>query len=707
MKLRWFAVLLTAMLWAGDSFAQNTTMFGPNVYVFDPSMSNATIQTTLQSLSGTSQFGTQRFAVFFMPGTYNVQAKIGFYEAIGGLGQSPNAVTIDGFLTPNFSGSNSSGLTTVFWRSMENMYFNPATNTAQKAPPNTLQWGISQGGSLRRIYVNGDLELDDTGCGFASGGYISDTVVTGSINPCVQQQWYTRNSTIGSWLDGMWADGEIDNMVFSGVIGAPAQSFRNGSAVTVPSYTTVATTPVVREKPFLYVDSSSNYNVFVPTLRTESSGPSWVGGGLGTGYSLPISTFFIATPSSTLDQINAALTSGENLILTPGLYKYAGSINITNPNTIVLGLGYADVIPQAGTAAFTVADVDGVQIAGLLITAGPTNSPSLLQVGNVNGPRVSHQANPTSINDVHIRVGGPSAGQATTSIEIDSDNVILDNNWIWRADHGTDASWTGNVAAHGLVVNGDNVTALGLGVEHYQQNQVLWNGNGGETIFYQSEMPYDPPSQSAWMNGSSNGYSSYAVSSGVTTHKAYGLGVYSNFNKGVAIVADSAITVPASSGVTVTDAMTYFLGSQGGGSQITHIVNNAGLTSSVTSSSSYLPFYRGAPCSSDCPIEDGPSQLQTTTSLTKQSDGSYIATVTIANSGNGTAQKAVLNSLTLGSATGTPAGLSLGNIAPGGSVTASLSVPASAGASGSHVVEKVNGAYTGGTFGGSYRATLP
>ena len=177
-----------------------------------------------------------------------------------------------------------------------------------------------------------------------------------------------------------------------------------------------------------------------------------------------------------------------------------------------------------------------MQIAGLLIDAGPVNSPVLFQVGVAGASRVSHASNPTSINDVFFRIGGATAGTATESMEVDSDNVILDNIWAWRADHGTGAGWTVNVANHGLVVNGDYVTALGLAVEHYEQNQVVWNGERGETIFYQSEMPYDVPSQSAWMDGSLDGYASYWVSPAVTTHTAYGLGVYSYFDQGVAII---------------------------------------------------------------------------------------------------------------------------------------------------------------------------
>ena len=328
--------------------------------------------------------------------------------------------------------------------------------------------------------------------------------------------------------------------------------------------------------------------MFVPASRTNSLGISWAGSGFGPGYSLPISAFFIATPSSTLAQINQALASGQNLILTPGIYTYSGSINVTNPNTIVLGIGYADLVPQTGTPAITVADVDGVSIGGLLIDATTVNAPVLLQVGTHSG--ISHSANPILLSDIFMRVGGYVRGTATTSLQVDSNDVILDNMWLWRADHGTGAGWTSNVAAHGLVVNGDNVLATGLAVEHYQQNQVVWNGNGGETIFFQDEPPYDVPNQAAWMNGTSNGFAPYSVSAGVTTHKAYGLGVYANFTSS-AVTLDSAITVPIAPGVTVTNALTYMLASLAG-EKITHVVNDQGAT--VTpggNATAYLQFY--------------------------------------------------------------------------------------------------------------------
>jgi hypothetical protein len=548
--------------------------FGPNVHIFTPSTPADQVLSTLTSLSNEDQFSTNRYAVFFMPGSYSIQAPVGYYESIAGLGETPSAVTIDGFLTPNFGpavwGTNSwpgANITDTFWRSMENMTIDALTNTAQNAAPNTLQWGVSQGAPLRRMQINGSLELTNSYCGNASGGFISDTVVTGSVNPCSQQQWYTRNSTLGSWSGGVW------NMVFSGVQGAPVQSYPN------PPETVLATTPVSREKPFLYVDKSGNFNVFSPSVQRTSTGTTWATGST-PGRSLPISRFFIAKPSMSAAEINLALLLGKNLILTPGIYHLNQPIRVLYPDTVVLGLGYATLVPQTGQEAITVADVGGVQIAGLIIDAGPVNSPVLFKMGTTLlsslfpwlGP-ISHASDPSSVSDVFLRVGGATAGSTTTSFEVNSSDVILDDIWAWRADHGAGIGWTTNTASHGLVVNGDRVTALGLAVEHFQQEQVLWNGQHGQTIFFQSELPYDPPSQSAWMDGSANGYPAYVVSNGVTTHQAWGLGIYSYFDQGINILEDNAMTVPIRSGVQIHDAGTVWLNGSG---QITSVINNTG-----------------------------------------------------------------------------------------------------------------------------------
>src|SRR2546430_17542876 len=173
----------------------------------------------------------------------------------------------------------------------------------------------------------------------------------------------------------------------------------------------------------------------------------------------------------------------------------------------------------------TVAAGKGVKIAGFLFDAGSVNSPVLLGVGVPFAHRTD-PADPTTLSDVFFRIGGAALGKATNSLVVNSDNVLLDDIWAWRADHGTGVGWTVNTADTGLVVNGDNVTAYGLFVEHYQKDQVIWNGENGQTIMFQNEMPYDPPSQEAWEHDDSLGYAAYKVAENVTTHQGWGMGSY-------------------------------------------------------------------------------------------------------------------------------------------------------------------------------------
>jgi len=530
----------------------NTPNFGPNVYVFTPSTPSATIQSTLTSIYNqqvSNQFGSSRYEVLFAPGTYNnIDVNIGFYEEAAGLGLTPDSVAINGnvHVQADWNGGNA---TENFWRDAENMEIVP--------PSGTDTWAVSQAAPLRRVDVRGNLQLDNNG--WSSGGFLADSMVSGSVNSGSQQQWLSRDDTIGSWNGSNW------NMVFAGVQGAPGQSFPS------PPYTTVGTAPVVQDKPFLYIDGSGNYNVFVPALRTNSSGVSWASG-TPAGTSIPIGQFYIAHPSDTAETINAALAAGQNLLFTPGIYSLDNAINVTRPDTVVLGMGIATLQPTNGTAAINVADVNGVKIAGLLLDAGATNSPVLLQMGP-NGSGADHSADPSSLSDVHFRIGGAGAGSATQSLVINSNNVIGDDMWLWRADHGNGVGWYTNTAQNGLVVNGNNVTMYGLFVEHYQQYNVIWNGNGGKDYFFQNELPYDPPSQSAYMNGGSNGWAAFKVGDSVTSFQAWGLGSYCNFNDH-SISADHSFEAPTNSGVQFHDMVTVSLG--GGAGTISHVINSEG-----------------------------------------------------------------------------------------------------------------------------------
>jgi Ricin-type beta-trefoil lectin domain len=529
---------------------------GPNVLTFNPSESSSTIQNEINSVYSSqqsNQFGTQRYALLFAPGTYNVSVPVGFYTQVAGLGLSPTQTTITGGGVSADASWNGGNATENFWRSAENLTLDPSSGTTE--------WAVSQASPLRRVNVEGNLVLDDNG-GWSSGGFLGDSAVSGQVNSGSQQQWLSRNDQVGSWAGSNW------NMVFVGDTGTPS-----GGSFPNPPDTSVAQTPTSAEAPFLYVDGSGNYNVFVPADRTNSTGTDW-SNGTPAGSSLPIGDFYIATPSDTAATINTALSAGKDLIFTPGVYQLNGTINVDNPNTVVLGLGLATLVADNGVTAISVGDVNGVKITGLIVDAGPTNSSVLVQVGPP-GSNANHASDPTVLSDVYFRIGGATVGQASETLQINSDNVIGDNMWLWRADHGNDGTvgWNTNPAANGLVVNGANVTLYGLAVEHYQQYQVQWNGNGGSTYFYQSEMPYDPPNQSAWMNGGSDGWASYKVASNVTSHQAYGLGVYCNFDVDPSVVADHAFEVPDVSGVGLHDMVTVSLGGTG---TISHVVNETG-----------------------------------------------------------------------------------------------------------------------------------
>jgi hypothetical protein len=560
--------------------------FGSNVYVFTPSTPQSTIQATVDAVASTqvsNQFGTQRYALLFEPGTYGSSAnplifQVGYYTTVAGLGLSPADVTINGAI--NVSNQCVSGSCTAlvnFWRSLSNVTINVITASA--CTSSAEFWAVSQASPIRRVQINGNLFLFDycSSPAFASGGFIADSQFTaGAIINANQQQWITRNSNIDGWTNGVW------NQVFSGVVGAPAQCFPEVAPCSGP-YTTLATSPVTREEPYLYVDADGNYDVFVPAVQRNSSGASWVSAPT-PGSSIPIDRFFVAQPSDSAEKINLELLFGKNLILTPGVYDLDRAIMVPYPDTVVLGLGFPTLIPQNGDASMRVLSSKGVLVSGIIFDAGPTNSPVLFEVGSFPSFLGDDRSasDPSAIQDVFFRIGGAEAGSATTSLLVNSDNVILDDIWGWRADHGNGVGWTVNTADTGLVVNGDNVTAYGLFIEHYQKYEVIWNGNGGTDIFLQNEMPYDPPSQAAWMEAPGvDGWAAFKVGSHVTRFNGYGMGSYSFFNQGINIYAANAFEVPSTlPAESMQDLLTIFLSTAGSGG-ILNVINGTGGSSTI------------------------------------------------------------------------------------------------------------------------------
>ena len=517
--------------------------FGPDVLIFNPSMPAAAIQQQIDKVYAVqrkNEFGPERNAMLFLPGSYKVDVPIGFYTQVAGLGASPDDVHITGNVHSDASESNDNA-TTTFWRSAEGFSVTPAGGE--------MRWAVSQAAPFRRMHVRGNLVLHQRH-GWASGGWMSDALIDGNVDSGTQQQWISRNSEWGSWTGSNW------NMVFVGVVHPPQGEW------PAPPYTKVAETPLIREEPFLQVDKAGNYSVRVPSLRTNSSGITWREGST-PGKTIPINRFYIARPGAdTAATINAQLAEGKDLLFTPGIYELTDAIRVTRPGTVVMGLGFATLKPMNGTAAMTTADADGIIIAGLLFDAGPVRSPVLLEVGP-DGSKARHTKDPISLHDVFFRVGGAGIGRTLVNLKINSSDTIIDHTWIWRADHGAGVGWDSNTSENGLVVNGNDVTAYGLFVEHHQQFQVLWNGNGGRTYFYQSEIPYDPPDQQSYTSAPGvNGWASYKVADDVTSHEAWGLGIYSVFTH-PGMVLSRAIEVPRSPNVKFHDMITVCLGNHG------------------------------------------------------------------------------------------------------------------------------------------------
>lgn len=557
-----------------EAISEDIKLFGPNVYIFDEKDNQDEVQNIVYDIydrQEAAQFGSGRYALLFKPGTYSTQVNVGFYTQVAGLGMLPTDTTFQpttdsqgnkigglecgAYWWPMTNGHVGYNATLNFWRSAENFQVN-----------NDVMWAVSQAVSLRRMQINGKLTLHHLG-GWSSGGFLADSVIKGNTESGSQQQWLSRNTDWNSWTGENW------NMVFVGI----AQGKAPTKEWPEHAYTVVENSPVVREKPFLTVDDQDNYSVFVPELRKEAKDVSWKDG--AKGETIAIDKFYVAKPDvDTADTINKALATGKHLILTPGIYKINQPIKVTNPNTVVLGLGLATLESTNGNSCMEISDVDGVKVAGILFDAGEKSSEVLLRVGET-GSNKNHSANPTSISDVYIRIGGEHTGRAETSMIINSNNVIGDNFWIWRADHGAGAAWDTNVTKNGLVVNGDNVTIYALMVEHYHEYQTVWNGNGGQVFFYQSEIPYDVPNQEAWMsnNGTVNGYASYKVSDNVTSHNLYGAGIYS-YHRDARVDLNSAIEIPDTKNVKITNACTVMLAGYPG---ISHVVNNAGGSVSV------------------------------------------------------------------------------------------------------------------------------
>ena len=548
-------------------------LFGDNVYIFKPEDKAAEVNAVLEELwskQETNQFGEERYGVLFMPGVYDpaIEVKVGYYMEVAGLGMLPTDTVIPRLnCTATWLGDDSNhNATCNFWRGVGNLSIDSNT-----------MWAVSQATFMRRVNINGNLAFHDN-YGWASGGFLANSRISGVVDSGSQQQWLSRNSDWNLWLGQNW------NMVFVGMADEDAPK----GTWPGTKYTSVEETPVIAEKPFLYYDEEEGYQVYVPDVIENTKSYSWE----NDGHSLSLEEFYVAKADvDTAATINEQLEEGKHLLLTPGIYHLEEPIRVTNANTIVLGMGLATLVPDNGTACMEVSDVGGIRLAGVLFDAGPVESEVLLQVG---GDSITEDnISPIVLSDLFFRVGGVAGYEAKVKkcVVIASDHVIGDNFWVWRADHGDEVAWDKNTAPNGIIVDGDDVTIYALMVEHFQEYQTIWNGENGRVYFYQSEIPYDVPNQEVWKShsGAVNGFSSYKVSDDVMSHEAWGLGIYS-YHRDARVDLFSAMEVPNVEGVKIHNSCAIMITGNPG---ISHVINDQGEACKVAGDRKIIVEYQG------------------------------------------------------------------------------------------------------------------
>lgn len=625
-KFKWVSLLIMPFTlwiygnaWAKDIHFSDTvkpsaeckTDYCPSgAYLIDNAAEFARISDVLakkgQVDQSTGHWTNNRYAILLPQGNYQTSQpfQLGYYTQVIGLGQLPTDVN----LTPGIAVYNQCpdpsdrtscklvGGLNNFWRGIENVQM---TVTPEVAP---LRLAISQATALRRLNVTGaeqglllcDWDTPSYECGYTSGGFLANSKIN-NLKPGSQQQWLTRNSELENYEKAVW------NSIY---VGTTLGTFTTTSTANHygPSQndwsnfpiTKVDETPIVREKPYL-TKSGQAWQVVVPKLKHHAVGYDW---STENAEILSIDKFHVLTSnpdakgvttisSAEIAGINTELAQDDrHLIVMPGVYHLEGTINVTQKDTVVLGLGIPALVCMQGPC-MNVEVEQGVKLAGLTLDAGYNETDHLLRVGKVSTG--DNSVNPHSLSDIYIRIAETldedrSRGirQTKTAVIINSNDVIGDNLWIWRGDHDKASTvdpykpsanlvkWDENTADYGLIVDGNNVTMYGLAVEHFQDYQTLWYGENGRVYFYQSEAPYDFDSEDGALTWTCTDYHhsediidvggcpAYVIAKNVEKHTAFGVGVYSYFAF-EEIQLPSGIKAPSHDGIHLEHIISHWL----------------------------------------------------------------------------------------------------------------------------------------------------
>ena len=521
--------------------------FNDDVKIFNPSNDIDDINSFIHEyyeIARREEWYQKRLEILFMPGDYTgVVISNGYYTSIKGLGYYPDDVVVSKLETKNHP--NTGNALINFWRSNENI------NVKEDSV-----WAISQATSLRRMHFNksltlSDFDLEEGDNGWSSGGFIANTRIDDIVNPGSQQQFLLRNTTFESFTHSNM------NMVFEGTIGQlPEGEWLNNRT------TYLENSLKIKEKPYLVFDENKGFGVVVPSLNTYQNGYYFD----HTDYDfISLNDFYIAHPDFDDDvSINNALSKYQHILFTPGIYKIKDTLKVRNDESIIMGMGYATLSSEENLGTLLEVESKDNTICSLLFqNEKEINSFLHLKENNDNEE--------TLLSDLFFRVGGQSKNNTSveTGLIIDMDNVIIDHFWVWRADHGNNIGYFKNYAGNGVIINGDNIISHAMMIEHFYKYQLIYNGENGELVFYQSETPYDLPNQTYWMRSDHTGeaafgYPSYKIGDNVINHKGYGIGIYYVNTSGKYETCYTGLETPYNNGIDLYHISARYFGGEGG-----------------------------------------------------------------------------------------------------------------------------------------------
>ncbi|WPX97444.1 hypothetical protein [Candidatus Bandiella euplotis] len=488
----------------------------------------------------TNEWSNKRYAILVAGGNYEMsdQFKLGYYTQVVGVADGASDVRI----APGINVLNNCekvgdanckapGGLDNFWRSISDI----TLDVSRLGAP--LRFAVSQASPIRDVKIIGnDILMCDWGlggdCGFTSGGFISKMYVSNIILGS-QQQFYVANSNFGQLQAGVW------NIVSHNNHGT---TFGDGDISTKNLWDgypfTQINDDIILQIPRIIFDQG-NWSVQIASGKKDAN--SFV------VLSLDNDTSPTIVSKDKVQVINAEIAGGApGLIIMPGIYNIQGVLNIPN-DKVVLGLGLPSLVCQSDSGKCMDLGSEGAHIAGMTFDAGVYGSSSnpdniLLNVGQqYHGSSI----NPTTLQDIYCRIARIDDAQASPSayacVKINSDSVIGENLWLWRADHDKQSlqiPFDINYCKHGLIVIGNDVQMNGLFIEHFNDYQTIWLGKNGKIKFYQSELPYFMPSDGATVDCTVPDSTyiqkeqvcpSLYITSDASGFNAKGLGVYSFF----------------------------------------------------------------------------------------------------------------------------------------------------------------------------------